>query len=79
MMKNRKLVKGIAMAAIAAMSMGMMAGCGGGENKQQEADETYKVGLVQLVQHLIVIPLLLPMVLVSYFWETVYLNQTLIL
>ena len=51
MMKNRKLVKGIAMAAIAAMSMGMMAGCGGGENKQQEADETYKVGLVQLVQH----------------------------
>ena len=39
------------MAAIAAMSMGMMAGCGGGENTQQEAAETYKVGLVQLVQH----------------------------
>ena len=30
MMKNRKFVKGIAVAAIAAMSMGMLAGCGGG-------------------------------------------------
>lgn len=45
-MKQRKWMKGAAVAAIAAMSMGMMAGCGGGADEQQ-----YKVGVVQLVQH----------------------------
>lgn len=50
MMKNKKFVKGIAMAAIAAMSMGMLAGCGGSDT-QQGSDETYKVGVVQLMQH----------------------------
>lgn len=48
MMKNRKLVKGIAVATIAAMSMGMLAGCGGND-KQEE--KTYKIGVVQLMQH----------------------------
>ena len=51
MRKNRKFMKGIAVAAIAAMSMGMLAGCGGGSDTQQEGAETYKVGVVQLVQH----------------------------
>ena len=51
MMKNRRFVKGVAMAAIAVMSMGMLAGCGGGGDTQQEAAETYKVGVVQLMQH----------------------------
>lgn len=50
MMNSRKFRKGIAMAAIAAMSMGMLAGCGGGEDVQQDA-EMYKVGVVQLMQH----------------------------
>lgn len=45
-MKQRKWMKGAAIAAIAAMSMGMLAGCGGGADEQQ-----YKVGIVQLVQH----------------------------
>lgn len=50
MMKNRKFVKGIAMAAIAAMSMGILAGCSGNDAEQQE-EKTYKVGVVQLMQH----------------------------
>ena len=50
MMNSRKFRKGIAMAAIAVMSMGMLAGCGGGEDAQQDA-EMYKVGVVQLMQH----------------------------
>ncbi len=49
MMKNKKFVKGIAMAAIAAMSMGMLAGCGGGD--AQQGTEEYSVGVVQLMQH----------------------------
>ncbi|MBQ5682963.1 MAG: ABC transporter substrate-binding protein [Peptococcaceae bacterium] len=49
-MKNKKFVKGIAAAAIAAMSMGMLAGCGGGSDTQQDA-EMHKVGIVQLMQH----------------------------
>ena len=44
---NKKLMKGIAAATIAAMSLGMLAGCGSA--KKQE--KTYKVGVVQLVQH----------------------------
>ena len=52
MMKNKKFVKGIAVAAIAAMSMGMLAGCGGGESaQQQEEQKTYTIGVVQLMQH----------------------------
>lgn len=51
MMKNKKFVKGIAVAAIAAMSMGMLAGCGGGEAEQQQEEKTYKIGVVQLMQH----------------------------
>ena len=53
MKKQNKWMKGIAVAAIAAMSMGMLAGCGGDTgNKQTEADgQTYKIGVVQLVQH----------------------------
>ena len=50
MMKNKKFIKGIAAAAIAAMSMGMLAGCGGGSDTQQAA-EMHKVGIVQLMQH----------------------------
>ncbi len=50
MMKSKKFVKGVAMAAIAAMSMGMLVGCGGGDAQQSDA-ETYKVGVVQLMQH----------------------------
>ncbi|MBR4944904.1 MAG: ABC transporter substrate-binding protein [Peptococcaceae bacterium] len=50
-MKNKKFVKGIAVAAIAAMSMGMLAGCGGGEAEQQQEEKTYKIGVVQLMQH----------------------------
>ena len=50
MVKNKKFVKGIAAAAIAAMSMGMLAGCGGGSDTQQDA-EMHKVGIVQLMQH----------------------------
>ncbi len=49
MMKSKKFVKGVAMAAIAAMSMGMLAGCGGSDAQQDV--ETYKVGVVQLMQH----------------------------
>ncbi len=45
-MKNKKLMKGIAIATIAAMSMGMLAGCGGSKDTEE-----YKVGVVQLVQH----------------------------
>ena len=47
LMKSKKLMKGVAIATIAAMSMGMLAGCGGGKNEAKE----YKVGVVQLVQH----------------------------
>lgn len=46
-MRKNKLMKGVAIATIAAMSMGMLAGCGGGK----EDDKQYKVGVVQLVQH----------------------------
>ena len=46
-MKSKKLMKGVAIATIAAMSMGMLAGCGGGKEEAKE----YKVGVVQLVQH----------------------------
>ena len=48
---NKKIMKGIAAAAIAAMSMGMLAGCGGGDTQQEGAAEQYKVGVVQLMQH----------------------------
>jgi len=56
MKKNSKWMKGVAVAAIAAMSMGMLAGCGGSgqkANDQGNADDskTYKVGVVQLMQH----------------------------
>ena len=47
MKKNSKWMKGVAVAAIAAMSMGMLVGCGG--DKQDE--KVYKVGVVQLMQH----------------------------
>ena len=50
MKKKKKFIKGIAAAAIAAMSMGMLAGCGGGSDTQQDA-EMHKVGIVQLMQH----------------------------
>lgn len=49
MRKNSRFMKGVAVAAIAAMSMGMLAGCGGGD-AQQDA-EMHKVGIVQLMQH----------------------------
>ena len=54
-MKNKKWMKGIAITAIAAMSMGMLAGCGGsdqnaGSNADQQ-DKTYKIGIVQQQQH----------------------------
>lgn len=43
------------MTAIAAMSMGMLAGCGGskdsGAQQGQAEEKTYKVGVVQLIQH----------------------------
>ena len=42
-------MKGVAIATIAAMSMGMLAGCGGGKDTNE--DKQYKVGVVQLVQH----------------------------
>ncbi len=46
-MKSKKLMKGIAVATIAAMSMGMLAGCG----SDKKDDKEYKVGVVQLMQH----------------------------
>ena len=54
MKKNSKLMKGVAVAAIAAMSMGMLAGCGGSKDASSDAAQdgkVYKVGVVQLVQH----------------------------
>ncbi len=48
MKKNSRWMKGVAVAAIAVMSVGMLAGCSG--NSQQE-EKTYKVGVVQLMQH----------------------------
>ena len=54
MKKSNRFMKGVAVAAIAAMSMGMLAGCGGGQKAEAPAaDEgkTYKVGVCQLVQH----------------------------
>ena len=51
MMNSRKFRKGIAMAAIAAMSMGMLAGCGGGGSDAQEEQVVHNVGIVQLMQH----------------------------
>ena len=55
-MKNKTWMKEIAVAAIAAMSMGMLAGCGGGaadsEDTQAQNDgKMYKVGIVQTIQH----------------------------
>ena len=47
-MRKNKLMKGVAIATIAAMSMGMLAGCGGGK---EDETKQYKVGVVQLVQH----------------------------
>ena len=47
MKKNSKWMKGLAVAAIAAMSVGMLAGCSG----SQQEEKTYKVGVVQLMQH----------------------------
>ena len=53
MKKNSKLMKGVAVAAIAAMSMGMLAGCGGSKDSGGAAQDgkVYKVGVVQLLQH----------------------------
>ena len=53
MKKNSKLMKGVAVAAIAAMSMGMLAGCGGSKDNGSAAQDgkVYKVGVVQLLQH----------------------------
>ena len=48
-MKKSKWMKGVAVAAIAAMSVGMLAGCGNGNSQQEE--KVYKVGIVQLMQH----------------------------
>ena len=48
-MRKNKFMKGVAIATIAAMSMGMLAGCGGGKDTNE--DKQYKVGVVQLVQH----------------------------
>ena len=54
-MMKKSWMKGVAVVAIAAMSMGMLAGCGGSKDSgaQQSAEDgkTYKVGVVQLVQH----------------------------
>jgi len=56
-MKKRKWMKGAAMTAIAAMLVGMLSGCGGsGEKQQTDQDsaadgQTYKIGIVQLMQH----------------------------
>ncbi|MGM9525781.1 MAG: ABC transporter substrate binding protein [Peptococcaceae bacterium] len=54
-MMKKSWMKGVAVVAIAAMSMGMLAGCGGSKDSgaQQGAEDgkTYKVGVVQLVQH----------------------------
>ena len=47
-------MKGVAIAAIAAMSMGMLTGCGGDKNQdgeKQTEDKVYKIGVVQLMQH----------------------------
>ena len=47
-------MKGVAIAAITAMSMGMLTGCGGDKNQDGEEkteDKVYKIGVVQLVQH----------------------------
>ena len=56
MRKQSKWMKGIAVAAIAAMSVAMLAGCGNNAeqngSKQDASDgQTYKVGVVQLMQH----------------------------
>ena len=48
-MKKSKWMKGVAVAAIAAMSVGMLAGCGNGNSQQEE--KVSKVGIVQLMQH----------------------------
>lgn len=55
-MKTSKWMKGIAVTAVMAMSMGMLAGCGGGDVKQDgsktdDEGKVYKVGIVQLRQH----------------------------
>ena len=50
-MRNNKWMKGVAAAAIAAMSMGMLAGCGSNNGEAQQEDKTYKIGIVQYIQH----------------------------
>lgn len=49
MKKNSKFVKGVASVVIAAMSMGMLTGCGG--TQQKTGEEVTKIGIVQLMQH----------------------------
>ncbi len=54
MKRQSKWMKGVAIAAITAMSMGMLTGCGGDKNQDGEEkteDKVYKIGVVQLVQH----------------------------
>ena len=54
MKRQSKWTKGVAIAAITAMSMGMLTGCGGDKNQDGEEkteDKVYKIGVVQLVQH----------------------------
>ena len=50
-MMKKSWMKGVAVVAIAVMSMGMLAGCGGSKDSgaQQSAEDgkTYKVGVVQ--------------------------------
>ena len=43
-MRKNKFMKGVAIATIAAMSMGMLTGCGGGKDTNE--DKQYKVGVV---------------------------------
>ena len=50
-MKNKKLMKVVAAATIAAMSLGVLAGCGSSKQPQKEEQKVYKIGVVQLMQH----------------------------
>jgi putative ABC transport system substrate-binding protein len=50
MKKSSKWMKGVAVVAITALSMGMLAGCGG-SNSSKADEKTYQVGVVQQVQH----------------------------
>ena len=53
MKKCKWLKKGVALATIMAMSVGMLAGCGGGgeEGDGEASDKQYSIGIVQQVQH----------------------------